>query len=114
MFDRKRQRGQSRRLSFPDEEMVMNRKSLKTLAVGTMVAAVPIGLVAVVAPAEATTTRAHCSVTPLIPRWDGWNSSSQKMVRYSVDVSCEKGRSILIHQARWEEDDGGHYGRGDD
>ncbi|CAH0238018.1 hypothetical protein SRABI26_02824 [Arthrobacter sp. Bi26] len=89
----------------------MNRNRFAAFAAGTMITAASIGLVA--APAEANTSSSGCTVVkPAGPKADGYDSSNRPMVKYVVDVWCNKGRSIRIHQQRWEED--GPNGRGDD
>jgi hypothetical protein len=100
-------------LSEKSEEKVMNRNRLTAFAAASMIAVASMGTAA--APAQADTTRAGCTVfTPAGPRADGVDGSNRPLVKWIVEVKCQKGRSIRIDQERWEEDDPKGQGRGDD
>jgi hypothetical protein len=77
------------------------RPSRRTAAV---VLAATILPVAAATSAQASTTSSLCTVTPLKPIFDGFNSSGVKMVKFKVSVSCSGNRSIEIQQNRYEED----------
>ncbi|WP_424348525.1 hypothetical protein [Kocuria sp. CH-021] len=91
----------------------MKRNRLACLAAASLLAASSIGLAAT--PAVADTTRYGCTVyKPAGPRADGVDGSNRVMIKWVIDVKCDKGRTIHVHQIRMEEDDGTGEGRGDD
>ncbi|WP_120522387.1 hypothetical protein [Arthrobacter celericrescens] len=71
-------------------------------------AAVVVGLaitpLALGAPAQASTTKASCTVNPLKPVYDHTNSAGKKVIDYRIKVKCTKDRNIKIQQRFWEED----------
>ena len=74
----------------------------KLLAGGALAAALvaPLGLAT---PAQAATS-GGCTVTPLTPIFDGFNSAGVKLVRFRVKISCDAGRTVTVQQQRWEDD----------
>lgn len=83
----------------------MARNRFAACAAAAMIAVASIGLTA--APAEADTTSSGCTVlTPKGPRADGRDGSNRVIIKYVVEVTCKKGRTIRIQQQRWEEDKG--------
>lgn len=91
----------------------MKNRRVATLAATVMLTASSVGLA--VTPAVADTSRGGCTVyKPAGPKADGVDGSNRVMIKWIIDVKCDKGRSIHVHQERWEEDDNTGKGRGDD
>jgi hypothetical protein len=86
------------------------RKSIKSRARTTALIAT-LSLTGIIAPlavspaAEATTTRGKCSVTPMKPKFAGFNNAGVKLVDYPIKVACEGLRDIRVQQRVWEDDD---------
>lgn len=57
----------------------------------------------IAAPAHAATS-SGCTVTPLRPVHAGFDSTGTKLVRYSVQISCDADRTVTVQQQRYEED----------
>jgi hypothetical protein len=72
-------------------------------------ALIPLAAAAVVAttsiPAEASTSRSGCTVTPLPPIYAGYhNSAAVKMIRYRLTVTCAANRTAVMEWQGVEED----------
>lgn len=70
-------------------------------AVAMSLAVVPLALGA---PAQASTTKASCTVDPLKPVYHHTNSAGKKVIDYRIKVKCTKDRNVKIQQRFWEED----------
>lgn len=77
------------------------RRSRRAFA-ATLVAMV-LPLVAV-GTAQASTTSSGCTVSPLRPVFDHFNSAGVKVIRYNMTVTCDAGRTIEIEQHVHEAD----------
>lgn len=71
-------------------------------AVAMGLAVVPLALGG--APAQASTTKASCTVNPLTPIYHHTNAAGKKVIDYRIKVKCEKDRNVKIEQRFWEED----------
>lgn len=58
------------------------------------------------APAQASTTRNSCTVTPLMPEYAYTDLKGRKVVDYSFTASCSNSHAIRVQQDRWEHDPG--------
>ena len=88
----------------------MNKKAKVALAVAA-VAALPVALAA---PAQASTTRGGCTVTPRGPVWSGtYTPAHQPQVYYPIDISCVAAPtavSVELDLQTWEQDLAGRAG----
>lgn len=57
------------------------------------------------APAQASTTKNSCTVTPLIPEYAYTQTGTgKKVLDYKVKVACSQERYVTIQRDRWEHD----------
>jgi hypothetical protein len=71
-------------------------------AVAMSLAVAPVALGA--APAQASTTKASCTVHPMKPRYHHTNAAGVKVLDYRISIKCTKDRKVRIQQRFWEED----------
>jgi hypothetical protein len=64
-------------------------------------AAAPLALML---PAQASTSSSQCTLTPQAPVVDHYNSTGQKVIKYANTVTCQSGRTIEIQDQRWDDD----------
>jgi hypothetical protein len=100
------------RLKTKGQEMIKNKSRLATLSLALVAAAaLPLG---VAAPAQASTTKDGCTVTPLAPEFRGtYTSGNVPYVFYPVEVSCgasSSGLSVELDLQTWEQDRAGQAG----
>src|SRR6476469_3923281 len=93
-------------------EKVMTMNKTRAAVALAAVAAIPIALAA---PAQASTTRGGCTVTPNAPYFSGtYTSGNVPQVYYSVDISCVSGAptavTVELSLQTWEQDLSGRAG----
>jgi len=82
-----------------------NASKIRKAAAGALIPLVVAGVAATAIPAEASTSRSGCTVTPLKPIYAGYhNSLGDKMIRYRVSVTCDANRTAVINWQGVEED----------
>lgn len=85
--------------------MNTNTTRLATLSAALLTAALPLALTA---PAEASTTKDGCTVTPLAPEFRGtFTPANVPYVYYPVEVSCiasAGGLTVEVDTETWESD----------
>lgn len=81
------------------------RKTIAMSAAAMALAAVPV---AVASPAQASTTKDGCTVSPSVPIYAGYdNASNVPMVDYTITVTCDPspgGVTVKTQQNRMESD----------
>jgi hypothetical protein len=93
-------------------ETVMTMNKTRAAVALAAVAAIPIALAA---PAQASTTRGGCTVTPSAPYFSGtYTSGNVPQVYYPVDISCVSGAptavTVELSLQTWEQDLSGRAG----
>jgi hypothetical protein len=71
---------------------------------GAVAVALALPLIMVSAPAQAATTRAGCTVTPLPPERIGTTPGGLPRVRFPTRVTCVRNRIVQILDQRYEAD----------
>ncbi|WP_126346237.1 hypothetical protein [Kocuria rosea] len=65
----------------------------------------PVAPLATAPAAQATIKTSGCEATALKPEYYGVIKNNRKVIRYPITVKCDKGRTILLAQRFWEDDD---------
>jgi hypothetical protein len=77
---------------------------VRTLVLGGAAAAAVVFPLTLVAPAQAATSLAGCTVAPLTPVRVGTTPGGLPVVRFSTRVTCVKDRIVEIRDQRYEAD----------
>ena len=80
--------------------MTLKKNARRAIAAGIIASTAAIGF----AGSAQAVTKAGCTATPYTPVFSHFNASGNKVLKYTVRITCAGNRTVTVYQQRKEED----------